>query len=169
MTLRVSEEQPADIAAIASLNRAAFGGPGEAELVDRLREVGALPISLVAREGDEILGHIAFSPVVADGKAGRGLGLGLAPMAVRPDRQREGIGTKLVERGLEIAAASGAPFVVVLGHPDYYPRFGFELASTFDIAWEQAGYASAFFVRALDAGDLPRGGTIRYRPEFDAV
>lgn len=107
------------------MNRLAFGGDDEARLVDRLRSDGLVIASLVATEGESVVGHILFSklPIEADGAAIRAAAL--APMAVRPECQGRGIGSQLVRRGLEICRERGIELVVVLGHPDYYPRFGF--------------------------------------------
>ncbi|MBU2623130.1 MAG: N-acetyltransferase, partial [Proteobacteria bacterium] len=107
----------------------AFEQPVEADIVDKLRQACPDFISLVAEDGKIIVGHILFTPVVIEESERKLQGMGLAPMAVMPERQRQGIGTKLIKRGLELLKEQGCPFVVVLGHPEYYPRFGFEPAS----------------------------------------
>jgi len=118
-------ETAADHGAISALNIAAFGGPDEAGIVDRLRADGLVIASLVAEENGEIVGHILFSELPIE--AGQRLirGAALAPMAVAPACQRRGIGSRLVRSGLETCHAQGIEVVVVLGHPEYYPRFGF--------------------------------------------
>lgn len=163
-------EQACDHAAIAALNEAAFGQPGEAALVDALRAHGALTLSLVAIANDELVGHIAFSPVTITGDGGVRQAIGLAPMAVAPAWQRRGVGTRLVREGLERLHAAGAPAVVVLGHRDYYPRFGFAPASRFGLRWEHPAPDAAFMALELLPGALTgAAGVVRYRPEFEAV
>src|SRR4026208_473479 len=113
-------EGPDDSSQIRRVNELAFGQPAEADVVDNLRRVCVESLSLVAEEDDAtIVGHILFTPVVVEGLPP---GMGLAPMAVLPDRQRQGIGSQLVRRGLDILRERGCPFVVVVGHPEYYPR-----------------------------------------------
>ena len=121
----IRAETSADCGAIATLNNAAFGGEDEAGIVDRLRADGLVIASLVAEEKREIVGHILFSelPIETGGHLIRGAAL--APMAVVPSHQRHGIGSRLVRSGLKACRAQGVELVVVLGHPDYYPRFGF--------------------------------------------
>src|SRR5438046_1744512 len=116
-------ERPEDASRIRYVNELAFGQPAEANLVERLRQVCTDSVSLVA-ETDALVGHILFTPVSVESAGLRLVGMGLAPMAVIPDRQRQGIGSQLVVRGLEILRTRSCPFVVVIGHPDYYPRFG---------------------------------------------
>lgn len=124
----IREETAADRAAIAAVNDAAFGGSEESALVERLRAAGLATVSLVAIEPEGLVGHLLLSPleVVVDGRPVRPLSL--APLAVAPDRQRQGIGSALVREGLRLAGERGWEAVVVLGHPDYYPRFGFSAA-----------------------------------------
>lgn len=166
----IRAETQADAAAIRAVNVAAFGGPLEAELVDRLRAAGRLTISLVAEAHagetiavETIVGHIAFSPVTAtDGSRG----FGLAPLAVRPERQRRGIGSSLVMRGLRLCRERTEGYVVVLGEPAYYGRFGFAAASAFGLNDEYGG-GDAFQVLELQPGGIPQGaGVVRYSPEF---
>ncbi|MEW8496561.1 MAG: N-acetyltransferase, partial [Candidatus Thiodiazotropha taylori] len=96
-------------------------------------------------------------------------GMGLAPMAVLPSHQGEGIGTRLVRYGLDYLRDADCPFVIVLGHPDYYPRFGFELASKYQIHSQWEGVPDdAFMIAVFDQAVIPRhGGVARYRDEFD--
>ena len=138
MQLEIRDEMPADETSIHALNAAAFETNAEARLVDALRGHGRLQLSLVALEGTALVGHIAFSPVAItrpDGAVVEGIGLG--PMAVTRERQRLGIGSRLVRTGLERLRVGGHPFCIVLGHAAYYPRFGFERASRFGIRWER--------------------------------
>lgn len=167
MTIR--PERPDDVARVRDINTLAFGQPVEALLVDTLRVNCADALSLVADE-NTVVGHILFTPVTIE--ADRPLvGMGLAPMAVHPDRQRAGIGTQLVTRGLEILRARGCPFVVVVGHPEYYPRFGFEPASRRGLASQWEGIPdAAFMVLVLDETAMAGvSGVARYRAEFDAA
>ena len=122
-------ERREDIAAIRAVNEVAFSQGAEADIVDALRDACPDLLSLVAETGGEIVGHILFSPATVGDGSGSTQGMGLAPMAVMPNRQRKGIGSKLVEAGLQMLREQGCPFVIVLGHPDFYPRFGFVPAS----------------------------------------
>jgi putative acetyltransferase len=159
----IRPEQPADVEAIHAVHKSAFPTDAEAQLVGALRASGRLSVSLVAEQGGRVIGHVALSRVALGGAVG---GLGLAPLAVATDCQRQGIGGALVRAGLATAAAGGAPFVVVLGHPGYYPRFGFQRAAAFGLANEY-GADEAFMVVELRPDALPvGGGLVRYGPEF---
>jgi putative acetyltransferase len=168
MTIR--PERGGDRAAVRRVNEAAFERPGEADLVDALRAAGAATLSLVAEARGEIVGHILFSPVSVEGPGGTFPLVGLAPMAVLPAYQRLGVGTALVQRGLVELASAEHDAVVVLGHPAYYPRFGFVRATRAGLRWEHPCRDEAFLVRELRPGALAgRTGVVRYRPELDAV
>jgi putative acetyltransferase len=169
--LEIRAEQEADRAAIARLNREAFGRPDEADLVDALRAVAKPYLSLVAcRGGGPVVGHILFTPVFVEGGDPSGSWLGLAPMAVTPALQRAGIGSALVRSGVQACRASGAEVVVVLGHPGFYPRFGFEPARARGLLYQSEEFAPAFFVQELRPGALAsQRGRVRYLPPFDAV
>jgi putative acetyltransferase len=161
----IRPEQPGDVVAIHAVQASAFPTDVEAHLVTALRASGHLSVSLVAEESGRVVGHVAFSPVSLAGAAG---GLGLAPLAVTPDYQRRGIGGRLVREGLAVAAAAGGRFVVLLGHPSYYPRFGFRRAAEVGLSNEY-GADEAFMVLQLQRGSLPAGGgLVRYGPEFTA-
>ena len=166
MTIR--PERPEDASRIREVHQRAFGQPAEAELVEKLRASGCESLSLVA-DDDTVVGHILFTPVVVEGPERRVVGMGLAPMAVLPDRQRQGIGSQLVTLGLEVLRARGCPFVVVVGHPEYYPRFGFEPASKHGLASQWEGMPdAAFMVLVLDVGAMAGAtGVARYREEFN--
>jgi putative acetyltransferase len=123
--MTVRRRLPADDDAIRRLNDAAFGGPAESKLISDLRLAGLAVIELVALADGDIAGHILFSALSVQSDGRPVDALALAPMAVRPDRQRAGVGTALVRAGLEAARNGKWHAVIVLGHPSYYPRFGF--------------------------------------------
>lgn len=172
--ISIRPETPADVDAVRQIvtdafSASEFGHNGEAELVDRLRENCQDSVSLVATDGDEVVGHIFFSPVSIEGADGQLQGMGLAPMAVRPACQGQGIGSALVEAALQQLAGAGCPYVVVLGHPDYYPRFGFEPAARFELAHGFEGAPQdVFFVKVLDFNALQSlsKAVALYRHEF---
>ncbi len=167
---QIRTEQSADILAIYRINKEAFGGEAEADLVDRLRATGSLILSLVAIEDRELVGHIAFSPVRIDSTAGTKDAIGLGPLGVLPAYQNRGIGSELVRAGLAELKKAGYGVVVVLGHPDYYPRFGFVLAEDHEIRWEHDAPSEAFMVKELIMGALQGvKGVAKFKPEFDDV
>jgi putative acetyltransferase len=168
--LVVRPEQPEEQVAIRQVNTLAFGRPNEADLVDTLRERGQPLVSLVAVEDGRIVGHIFFSPVIIESETHTFPAFGLAPMAVLPERQRRGIGSHLVWQGLQECARIGQLVVVVLGHPAYYPRFGFVPASRKGLYCEYAVPDEAFMVVELLPGVLRgRTGVVKYLPEFAQV
>jgi putative acetyltransferase len=122
--MKIREETGADTPKIAALTRAAFGGDYEVRLIEKLRAARLVIASLVAVHEGAIVGHILFSEV----DERRVKAAALAPMAVRSDRRRRGIGSQLVEAGLQVLRDQEYEAVIVLGHPDYYPRFGFSPA-----------------------------------------
>ncbi len=159
------EEREDDAESVRALYLAAFEGPGEAVLVERLREQADPRVALVAEAAGKVVGHVLFTPVAVDGCAGRLMGL--APMAVRPGLQRRGVGSLLVRGGLERCAQLGAEAVVVLGHADYYPRFGFRPAADFGLACEYDVPPEVFQALELHDGSLADvSGTVRYQPAF---
>jgi putative acetyltransferase len=164
--MEIRPEQAADIGAVRAVNRAAFETATEADLVDALREQAKPIVSLVADDDGSIVGHILFSPVTLSGHEELRI-MGLAPMAVLPAVQRRGIGSALVRAGLESCRRLGCCALVVLGHPEYYPRFGFTPASRFGIGSEYEVPDEVFMALELEPGALhDRSGTIRYHPAF---
>ncbi len=165
----IRSEQTDDIAAVHAINEAAFGEAAEATIVDSLRSACPDAVSLVAVEDDKILGHIFFSPVSVSGEHEMVQGMGLAPMAVLPERQRQGIGSMLVQAGIDAMRQRNCPFIIVLGHPEYYPRFGFAPASSHGLSCQWEGIPDeAFMVLILDGPAMAGvSGTARYRDEFD--
>jgi putative acetyltransferase len=165
-SVRIRPELVGDAAGIRLVLDAAFPGPAEGRLVDALRVSGRLWVSEVAEAGRAIVGHVAFTAVSVAGAAD---GMGLAPLAVRPDFQRRGVGASLVRAGLETCRRAGAGFVVVVGEPAYYGRFGFTAAAGWGLSDEYGGGA-AFQALELRPGAIPRGaGRVRYAPEFAAL
>jgi putative acetyltransferase len=167
----IRDEAAGDAGGIRTLLQQAFDSPVEADIVDALRLGCDDRVSLVADHEGEVAGHILFTPVEIGTAAGTVRGYGLAPMAVRPGLQRRGIGSGLVRAGLARVRASGAPFVIVIGHPAYYPRFGFVPASRFGVRCQWPGIPDeAVMLVVLDAGrGASLAGEARYRPEFDAA
>jgi putative acetyltransferase len=159
-------------------------------LVDRLRTTASPYVSLVAVASDvseeerqhvsrsarrhvsraEVVGHIFFSPVTVERAPRQALWMGLAPMAVQPERQRRGIGSALVRGGLAACRALGAHGVVVLGHPQYYPRFGFAPAARFGLRSTYSVPDDTFMALELAPGARASvGGLVRYAPAFDEL
>jgi len=161
-------ELPADFPAIHHVNQRAFPQEIEANLVDLIRDRGNSMLSLVAVNGDEVVGHILFSPVTLNPQNGlRGLGIG--PVAVLPEMQGKGFGSQLIEKGLNICRERGYDFIVLLGDPRYYSRFGFIPAREFGLTSEY-GDGDEFQARELKPGIL--NGTralVQYVPEFKEV
>lgn len=125
MNLVIREESPRDFHAIAEVHRRAFGQEAEAALVDGLRAGGWSRVSLVAEVEDRIVGHVLFSGITIRTETAAIEALSLAPLAVLPAWQRRGIGSRLIADGLRRCREAGHRAVLVLGHPDFYPRFGF--------------------------------------------
>lgn len=165
----IRQEQPDDIVAVRAVNETSFGQPTEATIVDSIRAACPNAVSLVAEDAHEIVGHILFSPVSISGENVSVQGMGLGPMAVVPVRQRQGIGSLLVRAGIKAMREQGCPFIIVLGHPEYYPRFGFVPALRHGLSCQWEGVPdNAFMVLVLDDAAMARiSGIVRYRDEFD--
>lgn len=164
--IEIRKEQPDDIHVVRSINRAAFQQDLEGRIVDVLRANGAALLSLVATLDGKVVGHIFYSPASIGALTGAALG----PMAVRPDCQNQGIGTRLVEAANSMLEDSGCPFVIVVGHPGYCPRFGFTPASRQGITCEWEVPNEAFMILVLNERVM-RGvsGPAKYRPEFSSI
>lgn len=157
-----------DAEAVYYLHQHAFDGLDEADLVVKLHDDGAALLSLVFEEEGTVVGHILFSALGLDPEPSPTCSLAaLAPLAVLPDYQRQGVGDALTRNGLEQLRARGCDGVVVLGHPDYYPRFGFERAARFGLAFPGHVPDEAFLALPLREGTLEgRSGTIVYHAAF---
>jgi putative acetyltransferase len=164
----IRSETPEDIAAIHRLNVQAFDQrPNEARLVDLLRAAGKAVISLVAVSEGEVMGHVLFSPVTLDPPNAGFTGVGLGPVAVSPEFQRQGIGSRLIREGLDRCRQMGFEAVVVLGDPRYYSRFGFKRAGSFGLG-NDYNADEHFMALELKEGALHNlRGVVKYAPEFD--
>ena len=166
MATEIRSERPGDIPAIRAVHTRAFGTDQEANIVDALRASGAVSLSLVATRDDRVVGHIMYSPT----EIGAVRGAGLAPVAVLPEHQRQGIGAALIEEGNRQLEHAGCPFIVVLGHAAYYPRFGFRPGRPLGITCEWDVPDDVFLVLVLDSAVM-RGvsGMVKYRDEFSTA
>ena len=162
MDITIRNEEAKDIPQVREIVRAAFPSDAESKLVDALRENGKAIVSLVAVNGNAVLGHILFSPVTTT-PSSEGKGIGLAPVAVRPDVQSQGIGSRLIREGLQACKDLGFDYCVVLGSPGYYQRFGFERASPLGIRNEY-GVDHAFMVSRFSKRGV--SGLVQYAAEF---
>lgn len=168
--LSFARETDDDIAGIREVLTAAFGRTNEAELVDAIRQSpNFLPeLSIVAAENGNVFGHILFSPIVIEATGQRSPALALAPLAVTPARQCQGIGSQLVQAGLSKCCELSHGIVVVLGHPRYYLRFGFQRASQWGVQAPFPVPDEAFMVLELKSGALSNvSGTVHYPSYFD--
>ena len=160
-------EKPEDMESIRNTNKEAFRRENESKLVDKLRNRGVLVISLIAVQGGEVVGHIAFSPVVVESETSGFMAIALGPIAVLPAHQRKGIGSQLVRFGLEECQRLGHEIVFLVGHPDYYPRFGFLLAKPAGLDCEFEVTEDAWMILELRKGALAgRRGIAKFEPEF---
>lgn len=167
--IEIRKEEQKDYDKVRIVNDQAFGQPDEGSIVDKLRESCKEKVSLVAVSDNEIIGHIFFSPVTIETPTGFIKGMGLAPMAVVPEFQNRSIGSMLVNEGLRIIENMSCPFVIVLGHETYYPRFGFERASKFGLKCQWEGVPDdAFMVMIIDESVMKGvSGIAKYRDEFN--
>lgn len=173
MQPEIRQETPDDQAAVRAIHTEAFGRPGEAALVDALRNfpLSENVVSLVAVVEGRVAGHVLYTPIAIVAPDGTETpALALAPIAVAPDQQRRGIGAALIRESLARARALGHRIVVVLGHADYYPRFGFERARPLGIEAPFDVPEDVFMVQALVPGALAGvRGTVRYPEVFFSV
>jgi putative acetyltransferase len=165
--IEIREEHPGDVESIRDVNKCAFGQDLEGKIVDALRSNEAVLLSLVATLNGRIVGHIIYSPASVGGEI---MGAALCPMAVLPDQQRQGIGSKLVEAGNRSLQETGCPFIIVVGHASYYPRFGFRPASAYGIKCEWDVSDDVFMLLVLDQVKMQGvSGLAKYRHEFSTI
>ena len=169
--LIIRSEIPADIPAIRQVNELAFGRPDEAKLVDKLRAAAAITLSLVACQNDEVVGHALFSPVTIMAEdASVTPAVALGPIAVHPAWQNQGIGGALIRQGLAECQRAGHGVMIVLGHREYYPRFGFVAAAKHNIHYTQPLPEGVFMVAELQPQALSAvQGIVHYHPAFADV
>lgn len=164
--IEIREEHSGDFTAVRDVNRLAFGQDQEGNIVDALRSNGAALLSFVATLDGHVVGHIMYSSL----SVGDNQGAALGPMAVMPEHQRRGIGSQLIEAGNRKLKDAGCPFIVVVGHAEYYPRFGFRPASTYGITCEWELPDNIFMVLVLDPVKMQGvAGLAKYRHEFSTV
>lgn len=168
--LTIRSETAGDTPAIHQVNRLAFGRDNESQLVDKLRLEGAIIESLVAIQDEQVVGHILISPVQVHSDDSNWDAVALGPMAVLPSHQKQGIGSALIRAVFAELKRKGHYAVIVLGHPEYYPRFGFRPSKPLGIRWENEVPDEVFMVAELEEGALRgRTGTVRYHPAFNLV
>ncbi len=166
----IRPERIEDIQKIRSINLEAFDTEAEADLVEALRNSGIPLISLVAEQDGELVGHILFSPTALEEGSSSISIAGLAPMAVLPACQNKGIGSMLVEAGMVYCKNAGYAAVVVLGHPDYYPRFGFVPSISYGITSEYDVPPEVFMAKELQEGTLTNcNGIVKYHEAFNKL
>lgn len=167
--MNVRSEELKDYLIVHNLNTQAFGSEAEANLVDGLRQHAKPYVSLVYEKDSKVVGHIMFSPVTLTGNAALKI-MGLAPVAVDPEWQKQGIGHELIKAGLAKCKELGYLACVVLGHPEYYPKFGFVPSKVFNIKSEYDVPDEVFMVLELEDGYLSHAeGVIQYHPEFGKI
>ncbi len=167
---QIRPENPDDIPEIRQVLEAAFGQPQEASLVEALRQRRAVTLSLVAVHENRIIGHLLFSPVTIKSPSGSLPAVGLGPVAVMPSCQKRGVGAALIRSGLTRCQQDGHRLAVVLGHPDYYTRFGFAPAANFGLTCEFDVPPELFMTLELRPTALMgTSGVVLYPPEFHAV
>jgi putative acetyltransferase len=162
----IRDAEPGDALAIRAIVASAFGRADEARLVEQLRADGDAFIELVAEDEDdgELVGAILFSPLAIDRPDETLTALALAPVAVRPDRQKDGVGAALIRAGIEQARFAAIPAIVLLGHPAYYQRFGFSAKAAESLDAPFSG--PSFMALELEPGVLKAGGSVRYAAAF---
>ena len=167
--IKIRKEEINDYDAVRMVNDLAFGQPDEGRIVDKLRVTCKDTLSLVATSGDKIVGHIFFSPSIVLHGNSQIIGMGLAPMTVLPEFQKQGIGSLLVEEGLRRIKKTDCPFIIVLGHEHFYPRFGFERASKYGLEPQWDGVPDEAFMGIILDESVMSGvsGVAKYRKEFD--
>lgn len=168
--MNIRKEQPSDIEKIWDVNSEAFETDAEANLVNALRNSGCDYVSLVAETETKVVGHILFTPVELTGDENKLKLIGMGPMAVLSKYQNKGFGSELVEAGLEHCQSLGYDAVVVLGHPSYYPKFGFVPSVKYGIKSEYDVPNEVFMILELVPESLnSHSGIIKYHEAFNSV
>ena len=167
--IEIREERKKDYGAIKEVNDKAFKQPQEGNIINKIRKSDTEILSLVAVLDNKIVGHIFFSSVEIEGHDEIKRGMGLAPMAVLPKYQRQGIGSMLIKESIRKLKEKSVPFIIVLGHENYYPKFGFEIASKYGLKCQWEGVPdAAFMVMILDKNKMKNvNGIAKYREEFN--
>jgi len=164
--IEIRAETPKDSPAIRQVLEQAFAGTAEANLVERLRQTNKVLLSLVALKEGQLVGYVLFSPVTIVSARANGRDIGLAPIAVHPAYQNQGIGSRLIREGLSQCRQAGYDIVVVLGDSNYYTRFGFSRASHYGLDNEYDA-DQHFMALELKDGLLTKvSGLVQYAPEF---
>ena len=167
MLIQIREEHPDDVAAVREVNRLAFGQEQESNIVEALRTNGGALLSLIATVNGQVAGHIMYSPLTV---AENVQSVALGPMAVVPEYQRQGIGTQLIEGGNRKIKDAGYPFIIVVGHAQYYPGFGSRPAIESGIKWEWDISGRSFHVLVLNEAKMQgASGLAKYRHEFSTI
>lgn len=167
--IRIRKENKNDHATIKQINDAAFGQHQEGNVVGKLRKLDPNALSLVADVDGKLVGHIFYSTAEIDYNNKKIVGMGLAPVAVLPEYQRQGIGKKLITESINMLLNQNIPFIIVLGHEEYYPKFGFEIASKYGIKcqWEDVP-DEAFMIMIIDSDIMKNiNGVAKYRDEWN--
>ncbi|MBU0677568.1 MAG: N-acetyltransferase [Verrucomicrobia bacterium] len=170
MDITIRPEKPGDALAVRNVYLRAFDTPAEADLVDALRKRDAGVLALVALEHSLVVGHILFTNATVTSETDSTEVICLAPLGVQPTFQNQGIGKRLVQKGLALLADAGHEIVTVLGHPNYYPQFGFIRSSAFHIYWRDGIPEEALMVTELQDGALKNvSGKLTFCPEIEAL
>ena len=167
MIIRKEEER--DFVSIKMINDLAFCQSQEGNVINKVRESDTHALSMVAELDDKIVGHIFYSTAIIECNNEMIIGMGLAPMSVLPEYQKQGIGKKLINESLKILKKEAVPFIIVLGHENYYPKFGFEIASKYGIKCQWDGVPDeAFMIMILDEAKMSNvKGVAKYRDEWN--
>jgi len=169
-SLIIRPENSTDINTIFLVNSLAFETETEAVLVNRLREKNILFLSLISEYRQEIIGHILFTRVHVNHNPRHIKTIGLAPMALIPEYQRQNVGTRLIQHGLEFCIQKKQEVIFVLGHADYYPRIGFQPVRPYGLFYQNGSYDPYFFVHELKKNTLRKlKGNVFFDPEFDQI
>lgn len=167
--ISIREEKKTDLNPIKQINDLAFGQAQEGNVIDKIRDSESPILSLVAEIDNTVVGHIFYSLAEIESHEKKIIGMGLAPMAVLPKHQNRGIGKRLINESIALLKEKETPFIIVLGHEDYYPKFGFELASKYGIKCQWDGVPDeAFMIMILDRKKMLNvHGVAKYRDEWN--